>query len=197
MHNLYLLVHIIIFHLNFWLSTFTADNKYPLQTIWEFFTDEKCPSLKNKPRIFFVTACQGENSDEGYGVPLEYSRRRTLGNDIIPFSSTKYIPFASVKIEEDKILPQKDFLIVYSTFPGCLSYRDTLKGTWFIEALCKVLDKRKHEMDINHILTEVNRTVAIDYETYPDALKQMPCICSMLRKRLVFPKKMKPVTNGF
>lgn len=167
-----------------------------MQTIWEPFTDENCPSLKGKPRIFFVTACQGEDKDEGYGVPLERSRRRNMEEDTKPFRTKKYMPFEGVKIDRNKIMPQKDFLIVYSTFPGCLSYRDTIKGTWFIESLCNVLDNKKHELDINQILTEVSRTVAIEYEATEKALKQMPCIVSMLTKLLVFPKK-KTLTNGF
>lgn len=173
------------------------DNKYPLQTIWEHFTDEKCPSLVNKPRIFLIQACQGKDSDEGFGVPMERCRRRAPGRDIIPFSTTKYKPFDAVQIDKKKTLPQKDFLIVYSTMPGFLSYRDTEAGTWFIESLCNVLNTNKHELDLFQMLTLVNQRVAIDYQS-DAANKQMPCIVSMLTKLVMFPKKKKPVvTNGF
>lgn len=180
-----------------------SDNKYPLQTIWEHFTDEKCPSLANKPKIFLVQACQGKGSDEGSwihnddsGPSPHYSsiyRRRAPGRDSNPFATTCK-PFESVQLDKKK-RPQKDFLIVYSTMPGHVSYRDTENGTWFIESLCRVLNENKHEMDLFQMLTLVNLKVAVDYQS-EDAYKQMPCIVSMLTKLIVFPKK-KPLTNGF
>ena len=30
-------------------------------------------------------------------------------------------------------------LIAYATLPGFVSYRDHVRGTWFIESLCKVI----------------------------------------------------------
>lgn len=177
-----------------------ADNKYPLQNIWEQFTDENCPSLANKPRIFLIQACQGKDSDEGYGVPyvpMESYRRRGPGRDTTPFSTNKYRPFDAVQIDRKKTLPQKDFLIVYSTMPGYLSYRDTAMGTWFIESLCNVVNENKHKLDLFQMLTLVNLKVAVDYQT-DAANKQMPCIVSMLTKLIFFPnKKKKPITNGF
>lgn len=172
-----------------------TDNKYPLQMIWENFTNEKCPSLIDKPRIFLIQACQGDNSDEGYKVPMEtYRRLRSPSSDIIPFKSTKYKPFEAVKIDTKKNLPQKDFLIVYSTMPGYFSYRDTINGTWFIEAFCEVLNEKKYEIDFFQLLTFVNQKVAIDYQSEDVALKQMPCIVSMLTKLLVFSEK-KSIAN--
>lgn len=41
------------------------DDVYPLQQILEYFTDERCPTLKGKPRIFLIQACQGEKVDDG------------------------------------------------------------------------------------------------------------------------------------
>ncbi|XP_055299281.1 caspase-1-like [Sitodiplosis mosellana] len=175
-----------------------SDNKYPLQKIWEHFTDDKCPSLANKPKIFLIQACQGKATDEGYGVSTQnYSsiyRRRAPGQDSNPFSTTKYKTFESVQLDKKK-RPQKDYLIVYSTMPGHVSYRDTENGTWFIESLCKVLNEKKHELDLFQMLTLVNQKVAVDYQS-EDAYKQMPCIVSMLTKLIMFPKK-KPLTNGF
>ncbi|XP_031623109.1 caspase-1-like [Contarinia nasturtii] len=166
------------------------DNKYPLQMLWEYFTDENCPTLASKPRIFFIAACQGYDVDEGYGVPIENYRRRRPGGDIaIPFSSAKYKPFDAVHIDKKKNLPQKDFLVIFSTKLGFLSYRDTEHGTWYIQSLCKVLNEKKHELHFLQILTLVNQSVAIDYQSGEVAAKQMPCVFSMLTKLLLFPKK--------
>lgn len=165
------------------------DNKYPLHTIWENFTDENCPSLANKPRIILIAACQGTETDEGYGVPIQNYRRIRAHGDVTPFSSTKYKPFDAVQIDKKKNLPQKDFLVIFSSKLDYFSYRDTVDGTWFIQSFCEVLNEKKHESDFNQILTLVNQKVAIDYQSGAEAAKQMPCVFSMLTKLLLFPKK--------
>lgn len=52
-------------------------------TIFEMFNDENCPTLKNKPKLFFIQACRGEHQDAGSEVYVvknsqhidKYSRR--------------------------------------------------------------------------------------------------------------------------
>lgn len=157
------------------------DRKYPLQMIWQYFTDENCPTLKNKPRIFIVQACQGDKTDEGF--PMLAKMRRL---------ETDSITFAPIKLEP--VLPQNDFLIAYATLPGFFSFRNTENGSWFVQTLCKEINERKSNYDLMKIFTFVNQTVAYDYEsnsysTELDQKKQIPCIMSMLTKLLLFPKK--------
>lgn len=187
------------------------DNKYTLQTIWECFTDEQCPTLKNKPRIFLIQACQGDRIDYGHYMPrtpsvenlpttelLSFSSRfspsssltRKPGRDITLFESSKYMPFEGITIDPNKNLPQKDFLIVYSTMPGYFSYRDIEFGTWYIEALCNVINEQSKQLDLLNMLTLVNQKVAINYESdNSETKKQMPCVVSMLTKLVLFSKK--------
>lgn len=186
-----------------------TDNKYPLQTIWEQFTDERCPTLKNKPRIFLISACQGDTVDDGFHVEdshhfshhsVYHSPGRKIESDITnPFPSRKDVQFEKVKLDRSRTLPQKDFLVVYSSAPGFFSYRDTVEGTWFIDAFCKVLDKSHDEIDLFNALTMINREVALEYKTgqskTDDGPKQIPCIVTMLTKLILF-KKNEPLTNG-
>lgn len=178
-----------------------TDNKYPTQMIWEQFTDERCPSLKNKPKIFLIAACQGDSTDDGFKMEHHnisyHSKDRTIEPDTYPFHTVKYIAHEQVKLDRSRTLPQKDFLIVYSSVSGFYSYRDILTGTWFIEALCDVLDNRVEELDLFNILTLINMKVAKDYESKDGrASKQIPCIVTMLTKLILF-KKKKPAINGF
>lgn len=193
-----------------------TDNKYPLQTIWEQFTDERCPTLKNKPRIFLISACQGDSIDEGLhvedsvdgGLKVEDSRHSSFSSayrspgrriefDITnPFQSTKHCTFDKVKLDRSRTLPQKDFLVVYSSVSGFYSYRDTVTGTWFIDAFCKIIDDSRDEIDLYSALTMINREVALEYESTTEGEpKQIPCIVSMLTKLILFKKKQK-LTNG-
>ncbi|XP_031628321.1 caspase-1-like [Contarinia nasturtii] len=163
---------------------YAKDRQYPLQTIWRYFTDENCPTLKNKPRIFIIQACQGDRTDEGFKLLAKRSLERRIETDGIPFQP--------IKLESS--LPQNDFLIAYATLPGFFSFRNTERGAWFVQTLCKEIDERKSNYDLIKILTFVNQTVAYDYQSNANRSelnqkKQMPCVMSMLTKLLLFPKK--------
>lgn len=43
---------------------YARNEKYSLQDVWDYFTNEACPSLANKPRIFLIQACQGEEREK-------------------------------------------------------------------------------------------------------------------------------------
>lgn len=190
------------------------DTKYPLQMIWSYFTDDVCPSLKDKPRLFLIQACQGSKTDPGMkliskkrmttesdsietsldSIPMELKRRETMmtmAQRGMSIDETDGMPYEPIKVKP--ILPQKDFLIAYASLPGFYSFRNTLNGAWFIQTLCKELDDRENHFDFMKILTLVSQTVAYDYESHSydtelDLKKQIPCVVSMLTKLLLFPK---------
>ncbi len=80
-------------------------------------------------------------------------------------------------------------------FTGYYSWRNLITGSWFVQALCRVLDEFGESKEIMYILTRVNHWVAYDFEsncktTNMNKMKQIPCIMSMLTKDLYFhPKK--------
>ncbi|XP_074102155.1 caspase-1-like isoform X2 [Cotesia typhae] len=41
---------------------YAYDKMYHANDIWSFFTPENCPSLVDKPKLFFIQACQGHSS---------------------------------------------------------------------------------------------------------------------------------------
>lgn len=76
---------------------FAKDGPYkPDDKLWGRFTGDKCLTLANKPKLFFVQACQGDRLDKGIQL-----RTQVDGN-----SSSFKIPIHA------------DFLIAYSTIPG-------------------------------------------------------------------------------
>ncbi len=97
-----------------------------------------------------------------------------------------------------KIPSHADFLIAYSTIPGFYSWRNTTAGSWFVQALCHVLQREAQERDLLSMLTRVARRVAFDFQsnTPGDASmhekKQIPCITSMLTRDLFFYRKQLP-----
>lgn len=154
---------------------YAKDTHYKPDNLWGHFTADKCPTLAGKPKLFFIQACQGDKLDAG----ITLNRTETDG-----LSSSSY-----------KIPIHADFLIVFSTVPGYYSWRNTTRGSWFMQALCEELRYAGTERDILTLLTFVCQKVALDFESNtPDVTpmhqqKQVPCITSMLTRLLVFGKK--------
>ncbi|OXU23463.1 hypothetical protein TSAR_013311 [Trichomalopsis sarcophagae] len=158
---------------------YAHDTPYKADTIWSHFTSDRCPTLAGKPKLFFIQACQGDRLDGG--ITLK-ERTETDGQPTVTF----------------RIPTHADFLIAYSTVPGFYSWRNTTRGSWFMQALCLELKENGTRYDLLTLLTFVCQRVAIDFESNtPDNItmhqqKQIPCITSMLTRLVKFP----PVQNG-
>ncbi len=50
---------------------------------------------------------------------------------------------------------EADVLIAYATTPGYVSWRNSCKGSWFIQSLCEVFAKFAHRDDVLSMLTKV------------------------------------------
>ncbi|CAL7951456.1 unnamed protein product [Xylocopa violacea] len=45
---------------------YSSDNNiYPVNILWTSFTNNRCPSLAGKPKLFFIQACRGSDLDSG------------------------------------------------------------------------------------------------------------------------------------
>ncbi|KAK3593301.1 hypothetical protein CHS0354_031360 [Potamilus streckersoni] len=50
-------------------AIYCSDDQYIFTNdILEMFSDENCPSLKGKPKLFFIQACRGANTDSGVEI---------------------------------------------------------------------------------------------------------------------------------
>lgn len=151
------------------------DQRYPVDELYRHFTGEKCPSLAGKPKLFFIQACQGSNFDRG--VVVQSNHDTTDG--------AQYY----------KIPTWADILIMYSTVPGYYSWRNPTQGSWFVQALVSIMKEHSNSLDLLSMLTLVNRKVAYEFESFCpgqvdfDKNKQVPCITSMLTRRVFFPPR--------
>lgn len=88
-------------------------------------------------------------------------------------------------------------MIVFSILRhlGFYSWRNTTKGSWFMQCLCQELEQNGKKYDILTLLTFVCQRVAVDFESNtPDnpimhQQKQIPCITTMLTRLLRFHEK--------
>uniref|UniRef100_A0A8D2GL34 Caspase 10 n=1 Tax=Theropithecus gelada TaxID=9565 RepID=A0A8D2GL34_THEGE len=142
----------------------------PIREIMSHFTALQCPGLAEKPKLFFIQACQGEKIQLSKSIEAD-----ALNPEQAPTSL------------QDSIPVEADFLLGLATVPGYVSFRHVEEGSWYIQSLCnhlKVLVPR--EEDILSILTAVNDDVSRRVDKQ-GTKKQMPQPAFTLRKKLVFP----------
>ncbi|XP_052903201.1 caspase-1-like [Anopheles moucheti] len=161
---------------------YARDKCYKADKLWEPFIGDACPSLLGKPKLFFIQACRGRKLDAG-------SRIKRMVAEVLPLPVAAPVPIHYV------IPTMADLLVMYSTCDGYYAWRNTDNGSWFIQSLSLELVVKAHRQELLHILTGVSRRVAYQYQSdVPgnknlDAMKQMPCIKSMLTKLLYFPSQ--------
>ncbi|XP_069610442.1 caspase-7 isoform X2 [Ranitomeya imitator] len=151
------------------------DGAMAIKSLTSLFRGDKCKSLVGKPKLFFIQACRGSEFDDGIQTDSGPAND-SLETDANP----RY-----------KIPVEADFLFAYSTVPGYYSWRNPGRGSWFVQALCSVLNEHGKQLEIMQILTRVNYLVATSFESWSDdprfsEKKQIPCVVSMLTKELYF-----------
>ncbi|XP_070452713.1 caspase-7 isoform X2 [Equus przewalskii] len=150
-----------------------TDGKTPIKDLTGHFRGDRCKTLLEKPKLFFIQACRGTELDDGIQADSGPINDDTDAN-----------PRYKVPVEAD-------FLFAYSTVPGYYSWRNPGSGSWFVQALCSILNEHGKSLEIIQILTRVNHRVARHFESHSDdprfhQKKQIPCVVSMLTKELYF-----------
>ncbi|XP_051895533.1 caspase-9 isoform X2 [Pristis pectinata] len=162
-----------------------------VQQIVSFFDGSHSPTLREKPKIFFLQACGGDQKDKGFhtteevdSAPDKFSETASLQTDATP---------CQAEDEPDAVssLPTpSDILVSYSTFPGYVSWRDKREGSWYIKTLVRVFSEYAHSEDLQTLLTRVTRNIS-ENEEANGVFKQIPGSFNFLRKHLYFLNKEK------
>ncbi|RUS82552.1 hypothetical protein EGW08_009682 [Elysia chlorotica] len=187
---------------------YARDGQVPLDLLVMPFKGDRCPSLVGKPKLFFIQACQGRRNSrflEPSSVGRAVSRSSSPGSPspsshrrspVSPsFNAEDDMPEPGSHVHMRRIPVEADCLFCYSTVPGAYSWRSSQDGSWFIQALCIVLENYGTKMELSHMLTHVNRIVAYEFASctekgFGEHTKQLPCTASMLTRYVYFrPKK--------
>ncbi|XP_015681818.2 caspase-10 [Protobothrops mucrosquamatus] len=154
----------------------------PIRAITSYFKANNCPLLAQKPKLFFIQACQGEKSQQ----PVFLQEDASFEPD------AQSSGFVSSQQLTSSIPDEADFLLGMATVDGYLSFRHVHEGTWYIQALCSKLQLLvPRGEDILSILTEVNEEVSKRADAQRER-KQMPQPAYTLRKKLIFPVPKEP-----
>lgn len=185
---------------------YAKDTHYKLENVWGYFTAPRCPTLAGKPKLFFIQACQGDRLDGGITLSrteTDSSENQTM-NYKIPIHADFLIAYSTIPgklLFGKNLIPYYSFsflnMIIFSILwhLGFYSWRNTTKGSWFMQCLCQELEQNGKKYDILTLLTFVCQRVAVDFESNtPDnpimhQQKQIPCITTMLTRLLRFHEK--------
>ncbi|KAJ3615351.1 hypothetical protein NHX12_018918 [Muraenolepis orangiensis] len=161
---------------------YAYDGKISIKEVTALFKGDKCRSLAGKPKIFILQACRGDQ----YDPPVT----GMCAGDSVAEENQVVMDAAVVHT-----LPAgADFLMCYSVAEGYNSFRDPINGSWYIQDLCKTLQRSGQSLEFTELLTLVNMKVsqrAVMKSEYLHAVgkKQIPCFASMLTKKLYFRPK--------
>ncbi|KAL3876381.1 hypothetical protein ACJMK2_034233 [Sinanodonta woodiana] len=147
-----------------------TDGKVGFEKILSFFKGKNCPGLVGKPKLFFIQACRGNNTDKGVALDVVDAR----------VDAPRQISIQKIPIEAD-------ILRAHSSVPGFAAWRHEKNGSWFIQALTEMLTKNWMTMDLLTILTCVNQKVA--HQMTETEEKQVPMFTSTLTKVVFFTPK--------
>ncbi|KAK3097715.1 hypothetical protein FSP39_012400 [Pinctada imbricata] len=146
-----------------------------IEDLLSYFKPDVCPSLTDKPKMFFIQACQVWTGNDPTPNEAVSDAQNVSQGTYSQESRTSCIP----------IIPMDaDFLLGMATVTNYVSYR-TNEGSFYIQSLTKNLMKFSPREDVLSILTEVNREVANETAVCESRMaKQIPEPRSRLRKKV-------------
>lgn len=166
------------------------DQSYNLcKDVVEQLSAEKCPSLAGKPKMVFVQACQGGNTDSGTSVKLRSpTKKQDFSDAVVVEPQTVY--------KHVKIPSYADIFVFKASYNGYRCFRND-EGSWFMQTLCRVIDESSADMDLFSIALKVTAFVSMEKESCSDdkkihEKKQVPKMQSTLMRKIYLKE---PITH--
>ncbi|XP_041062029.1 caspase-9 isoform X2 [Carcharodon carcharias] len=163
----------------------------PVQHIVSYFDGSHSPTLREKPKLFFIQACGGDLKDTGFKTAEEVDSAPSIPYDTISLQTDATPCLAEDEPDAVSSLPTpSDILVSYSTYPGYVSWRHKKEGSWYMKALVHVISKYAHSDDLQTLLMRVTRSIS-ENEEAKGKYKQIPGSFNFLRKHFYFFNKEK------
>ncbi|KAK4873489.1 hypothetical protein RN001_015518 [Aquatica leii] len=149
----------------------TQDGTIFTHEIWDPFTNTKCSSFKDKPKLFIFQACKGKS----------FSQIDQMKVDVLP-ESTFSTPL------------EADMLIAYAAVEGSVANRHIYRGTWFIQELCRNLNAYGRRDDVLTLLIRTTKCITNNYYHVTDCDELRHTNCRSSKKDNV--KRKKHIRRG-
>ncbi|KAM4703300.1 caspase-2 isoform 2-T2 [Rhinophrynus dorsalis] len=158
-------------------------NLVQLQDVFTKLDNARCPQLQNKPKMFFIQACRGEEADRGV------DQRDGREQSVSPGCEQSDAGREDLKV---KLPTQSDMICAYACLRGTISLRNTKRGSWFVQALTSVFSQHAKDTHVADMLVKVNALIKQREGYAPNTefhrCKEMSEYCSTLCKDLyLFP----------
>ena len=162
---------------------FARDCYYQFSMLWKAFSSTACPSLAGKPKIFLVQACRGERLSADTSVRFSCNQKETL--ERLPGED-----YGTTFKVHDHTHKYADFVFLYGTIPNFVSYRDSVDGSYFIQAICRALNDAQKGIEFAQLASFVNKEVISSLSRHHK--EQLPMMDYRLGKMLVLTKSIEP-----
>lgn len=169
-----------------------------LDWVFESFDNAHCPLLQNKPKMFFIQACRGEEMDCGVeqidGPARTCSpscEQRDAGREGQGDANSR--PRGDMGRPRIKLPQRSDMVCGFASLKGTAAMRNTKRGSWFIQELNTALRLHARNTHLADIMVQVNGRIK-EREGYAPGTahhrcKEMSEFTSSLCKDLyLFPK---------
>ena len=148
------------------------DDVISVPELTEIINCKNCPKLFEKPKIFFIQACRGDNTPEP--VVLDNSTICT-GDTQVADGRRRALP------------PEADFLVSFSTSQDNVACRGLNTGSQYIIKLCETIDKYSSKLNLYELLLVVHRKIAgLEFKVNDKIYHQMPELRSTLQGKFKF-----------
>ncbi|XP_063880176.1 ankyrin-2-like isoform X1 [Scylla paramamosain] len=138
----------------------TSDNiDMTVDEIYSYFTDDQCPYLKGKPKLFLFNYCRGCYIEPGCAL------NKSQVNDDLATQGTKENSPSRETL--------KDYISIYATMEGIKALRNMWKGTYFAEAVKRTFNQYADVLDVVRLAEELKNylkniggtTISVDDKT--------------------------------
>uniref|UniRef100_A0A3Q0RZ27 Caspase 2, apoptosis-related cysteine peptidase n=1 Tax=Amphilophus citrinellus TaxID=61819 RepID=A0A3Q0RZ27_AMPCI len=172
-----------------------------LDWVFEAFDNAHCPFLQNKPKIFFIQACRGEEMDCGVEQIDGPTRmcspsceQRDAGREGQGDADSRQR--GDTGRPRIKLPQRSDMICGFASLKGTAAMRNTKRGSWFIQELNTALRLHARDTHLADILVQVNSRIK-EREGYAPGTahhrcKEMSEFTSSLCKDLYFFPKYQP-----
>uniref|UniRef100_A0A3B3Y0E1 Caspase 2, apoptosis-related cysteine peptidase n=1 Tax=Poecilia mexicana TaxID=48701 RepID=A0A3B3Y0E1_9TELE len=131
-----------------------------LDWVFEAFDNAHCPLLQNKPKMFFIQACRGDEMDcgvEQLDGPGRTSSPSCEQRDAGREAEGDADPRQRRDVGRPRIkLPQRsDMICGFASLKGTAAMRNTKRGSWFIQELNTALRLHARDTHLSDMLVQV------------------------------------------